>query len=129
MMQAADRVSTGLITYAARDSEYDGKRIRKGEIMALENGRIVSTSSDLTKATTVWPGLCAARTSSFVTIISWLRCFGRGSRARNRDREGKSAEPCGSQPHSGRSTGLLLYDDQRGVIPPRQNIQGGIAPP
>ncbi len=43
MMAAADKVSTGLITYAARDSEYDGKRIRKGEIMALENGKIVST--------------------------------------------------------------------------------------
>ena len=36
MMAAADKVSTGLITYAARDSEYDGKRIKKGEIMALE---------------------------------------------------------------------------------------------
>ena len=30
MMSAADKVSTGLITYAARDSEYDGKRIREG---------------------------------------------------------------------------------------------------
>ena len=40
MMAAADKVSTGLITYAARDSEFDGKRIRKGEIMALENGKI-----------------------------------------------------------------------------------------
>ena len=29
MMAAADKVSTGLITYAARDSEFDGKRIRK----------------------------------------------------------------------------------------------------
>ena len=34
MMQAADHVSTGLITYAARDSEFDGKPIKKGEIMA-----------------------------------------------------------------------------------------------
>ncbi len=51
MMAAADKVSTGLITYAARDSEYDGKRIKKGEIMALENGKIVSTSNDLAKAT------------------------------------------------------------------------------
>ena len=47
MMAAADKVSTGLITYAARDSEFDGKRIRKGEIMALENGKIVATSTDL----------------------------------------------------------------------------------
>ena len=70
MMAAADKVSTGLITYAARDSEYDGKRIKKGEIMALENGKIVSTSNDLTKATyRLARGMCK-KDSSFVTIIS-----------------------------------------------------------
>ncbi len=70
MMQAANQVSTGLITYAARDSEYDGKRIRKGEIMALENGKIVSTSNDLTKATyRLARGMCK-KDSSFVTVIS-----------------------------------------------------------
>ena len=70
MMAAADKVSTGLITYAARDSEYDGKRIRKGEIMALENGKIVSTSTDITKATyRLARGMCK-KDSSFVTIIS-----------------------------------------------------------
>ncbi len=51
MMQAADHVSTGLITYAARDSEFDGKPIKKGEIMALENGKIVATGTDLVKMT------------------------------------------------------------------------------
>ena len=70
MMAAADKVSTGLITYAARDSEFDGKRIRKGEIMALENGKIVATSNDLTKATyRLARGMCK-KDSSFVTIIS-----------------------------------------------------------
>ena len=70
MMSAADKVSTGLITYAARDSEYDGKRIKKGEIMALENGKIVSTSNDLAKATyRLARGMCK-KDSSFVTIIS-----------------------------------------------------------
>ena len=70
MMAAADKVSTGLITYAARDSEYDGKRIKKGEIMALENGKIVATSNDLTKATyRLARGMCK-KDSSFVTIIS-----------------------------------------------------------
>ena len=51
MMQAADHVNTGLITYAARDSEFDGKPIKKGEIMALENGKIVATGTDLVKTT------------------------------------------------------------------------------
>ena len=70
MMKAADGVSTGLITYAARDSEYDGKRIKKGEIMALENGKIVSTSNDLTKATYRLARSMCKKDSSFVTIIS-----------------------------------------------------------
>ena len=70
MMSAADKVSTGLITYAARDSEYDGKRIRKGEIMALENGKIVSTSTDITKATYRLARNMCKKDSSFVTIIS-----------------------------------------------------------
>ena len=70
MMKAADQVSTGLITYAARDSEYDGKRIKKGEIMALENGKIVSTSNDLTKATYRLARSMCKRDTSFITIIS-----------------------------------------------------------
>ena len=70
MMAAADKVSTGLITYAARDSEFDGKRIRKGEIMALENGKIVATSNDLTKATYRLARSMCKKDSSFVTIIS-----------------------------------------------------------
>lgn len=70
MMKAADAVSTGLITYAARDSEFDGKRIKKGEIMALENGKIVSTSSDITRATYRLARSMCKKDSSFVTLIS-----------------------------------------------------------
>ena len=70
MMKAADNVSTGLITYAARDSEYDGRKIRKGEIMSLENGKIVATSNDLTKATYRLARSMCKKDSSFVTIIS-----------------------------------------------------------
>ncbi|MEG1549411.1 MAG: DAK2 domain-containing protein, partial [Ruthenibacterium sp.] len=33
MMQAADHVSTGLITFAARNSDFDGKKIKQGEIL------------------------------------------------------------------------------------------------
>ena len=70
MMKAADNVSTGLITYAARDSEYDGRKIRKGEIMSLENGKIVATSNDLTKATYRLARSMCKKDTSFVTIIS-----------------------------------------------------------
>ncbi len=70
MMQAADKVSTGLITYAARDSEFDGKTIKKGQIMALENGRIVNVGSDVTKTTYRLARSMCKKDSSFVTVIS-----------------------------------------------------------
>ena len=70
MMQAADRVSTGLITYAARDSEFDGKPIKKGEIMALENGKIVATGTDLAKMTYRLARSMKKKDTQFITVIS-----------------------------------------------------------
>ncbi|MFI3170470.1 MAG: DAK2 domain-containing protein [Faecalibacterium sp.] len=70
MMQGADKVSTGLITYAARDSEFDGKKIKKGEIMALENGKIVATTTDVTKAAYRLARTMCKKDTSFVTVIS-----------------------------------------------------------
>ncbi len=70
MMQAADKVSTGLITYAARDSDFDGKKIKKGEIMSLENGKIVAVGSDVTKTTYRLARSMCKKDSSFVTVIS-----------------------------------------------------------
>ena len=70
MMQAADRVSTGLITYAARDSEFDGKPIKKGEIMALENGKIVATGTDIVKMTYRLARSMKKKDSQFITVIS-----------------------------------------------------------
>ena len=70
MMQAADHVSTGLITYAARDSEFDGKPIKKGEIMALENGKIVATGNDIVKMTYRLARSMKKKDSQFITVIS-----------------------------------------------------------
>ena len=70
MMQAADHVSTGLITYAARDSEFDGKPIKKGEIMALENGKIVATGTDIVKMTYRLARSMKKKDSQFITVIS-----------------------------------------------------------
>ena len=70
MMQAADRVSTGLVTYAARDSEFDGKPIKKGEIMALENGKIVATGTDIVKATYRLARSMRKKDTQFITVIS-----------------------------------------------------------
>ena len=72
MMQASDKVSTGLVTFAARDSEFDGKKIKKGEVMALENGKIVNTGSDLTKITYRLARSIAKskKDAQFITLIS-----------------------------------------------------------
>ena len=70
MMSAAEHVDTGLITYAARDSEYDGKSIKKGEIMALLNGKIISTGTDLTKMTYRLARSMKKKDTQFITVIS-----------------------------------------------------------
>ena len=70
MMQAADKVSTGLVTFAARDSEFDGKKIKKGEIMALENGKIVATGTDLAKMTYRLARSMKKKDTGFITLIS-----------------------------------------------------------
>ena len=40
MMEAASNVQTAQVTFAARDSEVDGKPVHEGEIMGLCNGKI-----------------------------------------------------------------------------------------
>ena len=47
MMQAADNVSTGSVTFAARDSDFDNHSIKEGEILALENGKLMFTDTDI----------------------------------------------------------------------------------
>ncbi len=70
MMQAAEKVSTGLITFAARNSDFDGKKIKQGEILALENGKLVATGTDITKTTYRLARSMCKKDTSFVTVIS-----------------------------------------------------------
>jgi len=51
MMKAADNVSTGSVTFAARDSDFEDKAIKKGEVLALENGKLLFTDTDIRHAT------------------------------------------------------------------------------
>ena len=39
-MDTADRVGSGQITYAVRDSEYNGVKIKQGDYIGLHNGKI-----------------------------------------------------------------------------------------
>ena len=70
MNDAADHVGTGLITYAARDSEYDGHKIRQGEIMALLNGKVsFLESEDMTKAVVRLTRQLGGKSASQITLI------------------------------------------------------------
>lgn len=40
MNEAAQHVKTGMVTYAIRDSEYNGIKIKQGDIIGLHNGQI-----------------------------------------------------------------------------------------
>lgn len=49
MVKAYERVGTGSVTFAARDSDYEGHNIKKGELLALENGKMAFVDNDLKK--------------------------------------------------------------------------------
>lgn len=50
MVKAIDSVSTGQITFAARDSDFDGHNIKKGEILGIDNGKLAFTDRDIAKS-------------------------------------------------------------------------------
>lgn len=69
MTKAFEKVATGLITFAARDSDYEGHNINKGEILALDNGKLAFTERDVEKATLKLTKRLVKGDSQFVTII------------------------------------------------------------
>ena len=50
MTLAAEKVQSGLVTFAARDSSFSGHDIKTGDILALENGRLSFIDRDITRA-------------------------------------------------------------------------------
>lgn len=70
MTNAINNVSTGLITFAARDSEFDGHKIKKGQLLALNNGKLSFVEYNLEKAVFKLTKQLINKNSEFVTIIS-----------------------------------------------------------
>ncbi len=69
MQKAAERIATGQVTFAARDSDFDGHKINKGEIMAMLGGKIIHTDTDIAKATYRLVKQMIKRDSQFVTVL------------------------------------------------------------
>lgn len=73
MVQAYERVGTGSVTFAARDSDYEGHKIKKGELLALENGKMSFVDTDLKKTVVKLTHNLTKKSpnkdASFVTLI------------------------------------------------------------
>ena len=69
MMEAAGRVDSGSVTFAARDSEYGGHKIKEGDILGLENGKMVMIERDVVHTCSKLTRSMVTRNTSFITII------------------------------------------------------------
>ena len=69
MMDSAQNVGTGLVTFAARSSEFGGKKIKEGDIIALENGKLTITERSAVKALIKLAKNMVSRDTSFITLI------------------------------------------------------------
>lgn len=69
MTKSLDNVSTGLVTFAARDSDFEGHNIKQGEILALDNGKLAFTEKDVSKAAYKLTKRLVNGSSSYITLI------------------------------------------------------------
>ena len=69
MIRAYEQVMTGQITFAARDSDFDGHKIKEGEILALSGGKLAFTEKDICRAAVKLTRSLVKREASFVTVL------------------------------------------------------------
>ncbi len=71
MMEAASGVTTGTVTYAARDSEFGSRKIRKDDTLGLVNGKleIIDRSRDLVRVCAKLTRSMVTRSTAFITLI------------------------------------------------------------
>lgn len=72
MSSSYSNVQTGLVTFAARDSEFGVglHKIKENEIIALENGKLTITEKDIVKAAVKVTKKLVNKDTSFITVIS-----------------------------------------------------------
>ncbi|MBE6911896.1 MAG: DAK2 domain-containing protein [Ruminococcaceae bacterium] len=69
MMAAAKNVSTGSITYAARDSDFDGHNIKEGEYLALCEGKLSASGPDINEVANQLVADMGISDKEFVTVF------------------------------------------------------------
>lgn len=69
MSESVKNVVTGQITFAARDSEFGGKKIKEGEIIGLKDGKLCVCEKSSQKALLKLAKEVIKKGASFVTLI------------------------------------------------------------
>ncbi len=69
MQKATERVATGQITFAARDSDFDGHKIKQGELLCMLGGKIAFTDTELNRSAARLLKQMIKRDSEFVTVM------------------------------------------------------------
>ncbi len=79
MTRAAENVSTGQVTFAARDSDFGGHAIHEGEILALDGGKVAFVDTDITHAAIkLTRQLASARRSAGQDVTFITLMYGEG---------------------------------------------------
>ena len=69
MSDAVAHVKSGQITFAARDSEYGGFKIKKDDILAFASGKLVHKAKDPVKSVVKLVHSLTDKNTSFITLI------------------------------------------------------------
>lgn len=69
MEEATHNVSTGQITFAARDSDFDGVKIKEGQILALNEGKLAFSETDPLHAAFKLCEKLVTEESVFITVF------------------------------------------------------------
>ena len=69
MLEAAQHVSTAQITYAARDSEFDGAEIHEGDFLALLNGKLFGVDKSISALLEKLADVAKEQNAEFVNVF------------------------------------------------------------
>lgn len=69
MNKALSNVKSGQVTFAARDSEYGGFKIKKDDILAFTNGKLVHKAKDPVKSVVKLVHSMVDKKTSFITVV------------------------------------------------------------
>ena len=69
MTEAAANVTTAQVTYAARNSDFDGFAINAGDYLALTDGKLFGTERELDGLLDKLAALAAEKGAEFITVF------------------------------------------------------------